>query len=533
MSRPSAESGTIAAAPRKPLFNLDIEQDNAQNDPLSLNTLGRPGNTSTGTTSSTTNGVLARAATSSVLFSKSSSSISTSKPFQKSVSANALTNSFLTPASSGSGSVKTSAFSARLGSLASSAASEQNLTISGTERPAANSIAGIFSKLINSVGSGKPIGGQRHAKLGGPSMPPSSVAAHTVGLGGAVGVNSNNSTSNASTMAKKPGGILRGATAKDSNNQSRGSDSDSAKKMPPPVISPRHNPYQRSLVLSASKKQTRVSISRDVERQYTMCRSLVPRAWSLDDFELARPLGKGQFGRVYLMREKQSGFVVAMKVLQKADLLRHKIEHQLRREIDIQSNLRQVLQEENKKFAPQGELYKKLKKLKQFPEWQASKYIYELATALSYLHRKHVIHRDIKPENLLLGINGELKISDFGWSVHAPSSRRRTICGTLDYLAPEMVEGRDHTRHVDLWSLGVLCYEFLVGKPPFETEDGGRNATYALIARAKVTIPEHIGPEAKDLILKVRKTSTATQSRKSITIGTRPLTPMDHSAQWC
>lgn len=84
-------------------------------------------------------------------------------------------------------------------------------------------------------------------------------------------------------------------------------------------------------------------------------------------------------------------------------------------------------------------------------EWQQShesltqcrncccRYIASLAGALLYCHSKHVIHRDIKPENLLLGLNGELKIADFGWSVHAPNSRRRTLCGTLDYLPPEMV----------------------------------------------------------------------------------------------
>lgn len=114
-----------------------------------------------------------------------------------------------------------------------------------------------------------------------------------------------------------------------------------------------------------------------------------------------------------------------------------------------------------------------------------------MADALAYLHRKHVIHRDIKPENLLLGVNGELKIGDFGWSVHAPGNRRTTLCGTLvsramesssanltvflcfqDYLPPEMVEGREHTDKVDLWALGVLTYEFLVGVPPFEDLSG-------------------------------------------------------------
>ena len=91
-----------------------------------------------------------------------------------------------------------------------------------------------------------------------------------------------------------------------------------------------------------------------------------------------------------------------------------------------------------------------------------------MADALSYLHSKHVIHRDIKPENLLLGIKGELKIGDFGWSVHAPGNRRQTLCGTLDYLPPEMVAGEQHGEAVDLWALGVLAYEFLEGVPPFE-----------------------------------------------------------------
>jgi serine/threonine protein kinase len=82
------------------------------------------------------------------------------------------------------------------------------------------------------------------------------------------------------------------------------------------------------------------------------------------------------------------------------------------------------------------------------------------------------MHRDIKPENLLLGLSGEVKIGDFGWSVHAPSDRRTTMCGTLDYLPPEMVEGRAHNKLVDNWALGVLCYEFVCGAAPFEDREG-------------------------------------------------------------
>lgn len=111
--------------------------------------------------------------------------------------------------------------------------------------------------------------------------------------------------------------------------------------------------------------------------------------------------------------------------------------------------------------------------------------------------------RDIKPENLLLGLKGELKIADFGWSVHAPTNRRTTLCGTLDYLPPEMVEGREYGEGVDRWSLGVLMYEFLVGSPPFEDQSGYR-ATYKRIARVDLQIPEHVSADARDLITKVR-----------------------------
>ncbi|KAJ3415418.1 spindle assembly checkpoint kinase [Chytridiales sp. JEL 0842] len=236
------------------------------------------------------------------------------------------------------------------------------------------------------------------------------------------------------------------------------------------------------------------------------------RRWSLKDFDVGRPLGKGKFGRVYLAREKKSGYIVALKILFKAELIEGKVEKQLRREIEIQSHLRHtnilrlygyfydakrvylILE-----FAANGELYKELRKCQRFPEPRASQYIAQMADALGYLHKKHVIHRDIKPENLLLGMRGELKIADFGWSVHAPNTRRQTLCGTLDYLPPEMVEGKDHNEAVDLWSLGILCYEFLVGVPPFEDHTSYK-ATYRRIAKVDLHVPDYVSPDAKDLI---------------------------------
>lgn len=135
---------------------------------------------------------------------------------------------------------------------------------------------------------------------------------------------------------------------------------------------------------------------------------------------------------------------------------------------------------------------------KRFNERQAAIYLSQVADAINYCHSNKVIHRDIKLENILLGPKGEIKIADFGWSVHSPLSRRSTLCGTLDYLSPEMVDGKPHDEKVDLWSIGILCYEFLVGRPPFESKTF--EDTYRMISRAIYTIPEFVSSLASDLI---------------------------------
>ncbi|KAG6361170.1 hypothetical protein INS49_009394 [Diaporthe citri] len=152
-----------------------------------------------------------------------------------------------------------------------------------------------------------------------------------------------------------------------------------------------------------------------------------------DKFLDGKSLGKGLVRPIYLARERDHKFIYALKVLHKSGLLKARVEKQVRREAEIQSNL----------CHPNT-----LKLYGQF--------------------------HDIKPENVLVGVHGKTKISDFGWSVHAPGKRRTTYCGTLDYLPPEMVaaggSGSDgsYDERVDLWSLGVLTYEFLEGEAPFE-----------------------------------------------------------------
>ncbi|GFY37420.1 hypothetical protein TNIN_360711 [Trichonephila inaurata madagascariensis] len=244
------------------------------------------------------------------------------------------------------------------------------------------------------------------------------------------------------------------------------------------------------------------------------------RRWTLDDFDIGKPLGKGKFGNVYLGREKTSKFVVALKVLFKSQLKQNGVEHQLRREVEIQSHLRHpnilrlygYFYDESRvylvlEYAPGGELYKALQRCKRFDEKTAANYMAKIGSALKYCHSKKIIHRDIKPENLLLGQNDELKIADFGWSVHAPSSRRTTLCGTLDYLAPEMLENKTYDEKVDLWCLGILCYEFLVGKPPFEAES--MQTTYSLIRRVAVKFPSYVSSGAQDFISRLLKKEPA------------------------
>ncbi|XP_072955586.1 serine/threonine-protein kinase Aurora-3-like [Typha angustifolia] len=237
--------------------------------------------------------------------------------------------------------------------------------------------------------------------------------------------------------------------------------------------------------------------------------------WNLADFEIGKRIGEGKFGKVYLAREKQSGYVVALKVIFKAKLDKYRYHAQIRREIEIQRRLNHpnVLRlfawfhDEERVFlvleyAARGELYELLNSLSHFSEKRAATYIASLARTLAYCHEKHVIHRDIKPENLLLDIEGRLKLADFGWAVQS-NAKRHTMCGTMDYLAPEMLEKRAHDHAVDNWTLGILCYEFLYGAPPFEAAD--ENDTKRRIVQVDLKFPSThcVSVEAKDLIRKL------------------------------
>lgn len=233
-------------------------------------------------------------------------------------------------------------------------------------------------------------------------------------------------------------------------------------------------------------------------------------------FEIGKPLGKGKFGRVYLARHRTSGYVCALKVLHKDEVAAEGAEAHVRREIEVHSQLRHpavigffgwfhdsrrifIIQE----FAAGGELYKSLRKAGRFSQRRAASYAAQVGQSLAYLHSRNVMHRDLKPENILVGLHGELKLADFGYSVHSPGDRRQTICGTLDYLPPEMLNQRKvtYSRAVDQWTLGVLAYEFLTGEAPFE--DQPHITKKRIVAGDMKPLPSSICPEAQDFVYSV------------------------------
>jgi len=251
---------------------------------------------------------------------------------------------------------------------------------------------------------------------------------------------------------------------------------------------------------------------RTVDEEVSVPKPSGTTIWSLADFDIGKPLGRGKFGNVYLGREKRTQAVIALKVIFKRQVEKHDVLKQLKEEVEIQARLKhpRVLRlygyfhDEKRVYlvtelAPNGELFKLLQKEKQFDEPQVARWVSQIADALAFLHRHHVIHRDIKPENILLDADNNAKVADFGWST-VTAHKRSTFCGTLDYLAPEML-GESYDHRVDIWSLGVLMFELLVGKAPFDAPE--TEQTQLRIRSDEVAFPEDgtVSAEARELLL--------------------------------
>ncbi|ETI28154.1 cAMP-dependent protein kinase type 2 [Cladophialophora carrionii CBS 160.54] len=236
--------------------------------------------------------------------------------------------------------------------------------------------------------------------------------------------------------------------------------------------------------------------------------------YTLTDFTIQRTLGTGSFGRVHLVQSKHNQRYYAIKVLKKAQVVKMKqIEHTNDERRMLQRvkhpflitlwgtfqdsrNLYMVMD-----FIEGGELFSLLRKSQRFPNPVAKFYAAEVTLALEYLHGQNIIYRDLKPENLLLDRHGHVKITDFGFAKEVPDITW-TLCGTPDYLAPEVVASKGYNKSVDWWSLGILIFEMLCGFTPFW--DGGSPVKiYENILKGRVKYPPYIHADAQDLLVQL------------------------------
>jgi len=147
-----------------------------------------------------------------------------------------------------------------------------------------------------------------------------------------------------------------------------------------------------------------------------------------------------------------------------------------------------------------GELFSYLRRAGRFPNDTARLYAAMVVLALEHLHEKNILYRDLKPENLLIDKQGFLKICDFGFAKHV-EDRTWTLCGTPEYLAPEIIQSKGHGKAVDWWALGVLLFEMLAGYPPFF--DDNPFGVYEKILAGRIHFPSQFDPDAKDLVRKL------------------------------
>jgi len=242
------------------------------------------------------------------------------------------------------------------------------------------------------------------------------------------------------------------------------------------------------------------------------------RTFKLEDLEMIKTIGTGTFARVFLCRprahlNRANTDYYALKVLAMHDVIRLKQVDHVKNEKSILSEIRHpfivdLLWFHKDKsllymlfpYVCGGELFSYLRSAGRFNSHTSMFYSSEIVSALDYLHSLSIVYRDLKPENLLLDRDGHIKITDFGFAKKV-SDRTWTLCGTPEYLAPEIIQSKGHNKAVDWWALGILIFEMLAGYPPFF--DDNPFGIYEKILSGKIDWPRQVEPLAKDLIKKL------------------------------
>lgn len=250
-----------------------------------------------------------------------------------------------------------------------------------------------------------------------------------------------------------------------------------------------------------------------------MSASLPPTRTRVGNYELGKTLGEGSFAKVKYAKNIRTGDSVAIKIIDRDRVLRHKMVEQIKREISTMKLIKhpnvlkliEVMASKTKiyivlELVNGGELFDKIAKYGKLKEDEARQYFQQLINAVDYCHSRGVYHRDLKPENLLLDSFGILKISDFGLSAFSKQVREdgllHTACGTPNYVAPEVLsdKGYDGTAS-DIWSCGVILFVLMAGYLPFD--EPNLLALYRKVHKAEFSFPSWFSSSSKKLIRQI------------------------------
>ena len=263
----------------------------------------------------------------------------------------------------------------------------------------------------------------------------------------------------------------------------------------------------------AKKKPEQLIEKNNTQEENKESSELVTVKLSYQDFEPLKLIGTGSFGKVLLVKYNSNNNLYAMKVLNKSQIKLKKQEENTKNERDLMVKLNNpfilsikfAFQDESKlyivsEFLQGGDLFYHLHHSTiNLTEEVAKFYIIELILGLEFLHQNNVIFRDLKPENILLDSEGHIRISDFGLSKILENSRDKayTLCGTLKYLAPEILKNKGYEKSVDWWSLGCIFYEMLMGHLPFKING---NVIDPEVFGEKIKFNDNMNPLLVDLI---------------------------------
>lgn len=247
--------------------------------------------------------------------------------------------------------------------------------------------------------------------------------------------------------------------------------------------------------------------------QPPQARPLDDGPFTLDMFDMGVTLGTGSFGRVRFCTHKAKGSQWAIKALKKAVIIRmQQVEHMMNEKNILMSinhtfivQLAGTFQDERflymiLEYVIGGEFFTHLRRAQRFENHVCRFYAAHVALIFEYLHEKDIVYRDLKPENLLLDSAGFLKITDFGFA-KIVVFKTYTLCGTPEYIAPEVLLNKGHGKGVDWWTLGILIYEMLVGQPPFVDDDPLK--VYQQVLAGKLVFPRFVDRNARSLVKKV------------------------------